>query len=1056
MTCIRIVLLSLIFLACLYPAAGESIQFHHLTVKDGLSQTSVLCVLQDSRGFIWFGTQDGLNRYDGYEFRIYKHDPADQNSLNDNFILFMAEDTSHVLWFGTMNQPGLLDRFDPATETFTHIPRDSVRLSGARFGESKPTYTDPAGVTWAPNKGGGLLRNDRIGGGSKIFRHDASDPASLADDKVYSIAGDHTGTIWIGTRKGLDRFDPRTGGFIHYNHSAKNPRSLSDDFIWPLLVDKSGVLWAGSYIGGLNRYDRETDDFTRFNHDEADPRSLSSDVLYSLCQDASGIIWVGTGDHGADYFNPELSNFSHYFHKPADKNSIVDNNILSMLVDHTGMVWIGTSNGLDKWDRPAGTFTLYKHQAADSRSIADDNVQCICEDRSGTLWFGTLSSGLDRYDRSTGSFTHYKNNPSDPASLSDNRVYALCEDRSGALWVGTYGGGLCRLDVKTGKFKRFVHADSIQGSLGGDGVWSLLEDRNGVVWAGLFGGGLDRYNPGTESFTHFTHSDSLPNSIADNLVITLCEDHSGVLWAGTNNGLSRFDPAQGTFRNFSVKDGLPNVVIVGIAEDDAGNLWISTNKGISRFDAKREHFRNYNYSDGLQGDEFNQAAFAKDARTGELFFGGSNGFSSFHPEKIRENAYIPPVVFSSFVRYNSDDAAGRPIPETGIETKSRITLSYKDNIANFRFAALSFLNAAGNRYAYKLEGYNDNWIQLGTERNATFTNLDAGTYVLRVRGSNSDQQWNQDGAAIKVVVTPPWWKTYWAYSLYGILIVGFLFSARQIELNRREQKAKIRESELRAKAVEAEKRVLQVENERQTKELEDARLLQLSMLPKEIPQVPGYEIAVFMKTATEVGGDYYDFRVAAGGLLNVAFGDATGHGMQAGTIVTLMKGLFISESSGPDIRSFFNHCSRAIKDLRLGRLYMAFTLAQFHGKNVSLSSAGMPPAYLYRKSGGAIEEILLKAVPLGSMKSYPYPVHETTMETGDTLLFLTDGLPEQKNRQEELFDYSRVQESFRELADQAPQQIINELIARGESWMNGIQQDDDITLLVVRKTEVSA
>jgi ligand-binding sensor domain-containing protein/serine phosphatase RsbU (regulator of sigma subunit) len=1031
--------------------AQQEYLFQHLTVKEGLSQGSIMCILQDSRGFMWFGTQDGLNRYDGYEFKVFKHDPTVPTSINGNFILFLAEDTAHALWFGTLENPDVLNRFDLSSESFTQVARDSVNLKGAKIGQSKSSYNDPSGVEWSTNPGGGLLRFDTKTGKRNVYKHIPSDSKSLSDDKVYSVLGDHTGILWISTRGGLDRFDSKSESFIHYRHNENDPHSLTDNYAWPLLEDRSGTLWIGTFTGGLNRYDRTTDSFTHYGHDESNPRSPSSDLIYSLYQDASGMIWIGTGEHGVDHFHPELTNFIHYLHNPKNKNSLSDNNIPAMFVDHSGTVWVGTPNGLNRWDRNTGIFTLYKHEPLNSRSLADDNVQTILEDRSGTLWFGTLSNGLDCFDRATATFKHFKNNPADPNSLSDNRIYALCEDHKGDLWIGTYGGGLCRLDTHTGKVKRYTHSDSLPTSLANQGVISLLEDRQGFLWVGTLTGGLDRFNRETETFTHFSHNDSLPKSISDDIINTLYEDHSGTLWIGTSNGLNRFQSDSSIFHRYREKEGLPNAFINGLEEDDAGNLWMSTNKGISRFDVRQGTFHNYNYNDGLQGDEFNQAACAKDPRTGEMFFGGPNGFNAFYPEKVKDNPYIPPVVFSSFTRYNSDDEEGKPIEEAGIETKSLITLSYKDNVANFKFAALNFYNTFKNRYAYKLEGYSENWIQLGTDRLATFTNLDAGKYLLRVRGSNNNNVWNDNGASLTIIVTPPWWKTTWAYGIYGFLILGFLYSARRIEINRREQKAQIRESELHTKAVEAEKRALQAENDRQTKELDDARNLQLSMLPKEIPKIPGYDISVFMKTATEVGGDYYDFKLNPDGILDVAFGDATGHGMQAGTIVTLMKGLFISDAAKFEIQNFFNHCSRAIKEIKLGRLYMALTLARFHGKNVSLSSAGMPPAYLYRKIDGTIEEILLKAVPLGSMKNFPYSLYETVMETGDTLLFLTDGLPEQKNTVEEMFDYSRIMECFKTTATGSPENIISQLMTEGETWMKGVTQDDDITLLVIKR-----
>jgi ligand-binding sensor domain-containing protein/serine phosphatase RsbU (regulator of sigma subunit) len=1034
--------------------AQQQIVFQHLTEKDGLSQGGVNCILRDSQGFMWLGTQDGLNRFDGYQFRIFKHDPADPKSLTDNWILSLYEDSSHTLWVRSQGTPKMLNRFDRATETFTSVPIDSVDLTKARVNSIKPpAFNEPSGAQWRGEIGTGVTRFDPATGKTISFRHNPSNPRSLIDDRIYSIYGDRTGTIWIGTHEGLDRFDAKTGTFVHYRHDNSNPSSLSDNWVWPILEDRSGMLWFGTYSGGLNRLDRATGRFVRYRHDDSDPRSLSSDQIYSLYQDRSGMIWVGTLDHGVDRFDPELNAFAHYAHDPSNPASLVDNNTLCMYVDRSGKAWVGTRSGVDRFDRTKGTFTHFRHDPSNPKSIGDNQAECILQDRSGVLWIGMVSSGIDRFDPRTGVFTHYRHDPSQPASLADNRVYALSEDPSGAIWVGTYGGGLDRLDPAKGTFTHYTHKDADPTSLGAPGVFALCMDREGVLWVGTFGGGLDRFNRESGTFTHYRRDPAASNSLSNNIIACLYEDRRGTLWVGTAGGLNRFDRATGTFKRFREQDGLPNDVVFGILEDAKGNLWLSTNKGLSQFDPRRETFRNYNYNDGLQGDEFNQNAYAKDPLSGEMYFGGNNGFTAFQPNDVKENSYIPPIAFSSFVRYNTDDKEGKPIEEKGVDTRSTITLSYKDNVASFEFAALSFYNNFKNQYAYKLEGFNDNWIQLGTEHKATFTNLDPGEYTLRVRGSNNDGVWNEQGASLELIVTPPWWRTRWAYGSYALLALGFLYGLRRFDLSRREQKARVRESELRAKAAEAEKRALEAENERQTKELEDARRLQLSMLPKEVPKLPEYDIAVFMKTATEVGGDYYDFSLAHDGALNVALGDATGHGMQAGTIVTLMKGLFVSDASRFDVQAFFDHCSKAIKDIKLGRLFMAFTLVRLKGKCVYLSSAGMPPAFLHRKRDGTIEEILLKGMPLGAMRNFPYTLHETELERGDTLLLLTDGLPEQKNGGGEMFDYERVQTALAESASRTPDEIISHLVKAGESWMGGAAQEDDISLIVVRMKE---
>jgi ligand-binding sensor domain-containing protein/serine phosphatase RsbU (regulator of sigma subunit) len=1041
----------LVFVTVFAARSQETLVFRHLTVSQGLSQGSVVCILQDRQGFMWFGTQDGLNRFDGYGFTVFKHSPSDPASLNDNFVITIAEDSSGRLWVGTLNSPDTLNLFDPHTESFSQVPKDSVDLWRAHVGSAFLVYEDPSGVRWSGSRGGGLTRVDPRSGKTTVFKHDPSDPGSLLDNRVYSVVGDRTGAVWVGTREGLEEFDPRTEKFIHYRHDPKDPRSPSDNWIWPILEDRSGILWFGTFRGGVNRFDRRTRTFTRFRHNDADPKSLGDDQIYSLYQDRSGLIWVGTSN-GVDRFDPEGGPFLHVRRDPRNPASLIDNTVLSLCLDRQRNVWVGTKSGLDRWDRSAGTFTHYRNDPADRGSLAENTVQVILEDTRGDLWIGTQSSGLDRLDRSTGRFIHFRHDAAKSGTLSDNMIYALLEDRAGTIWIGTYGGGLNRFDRPTGTFAAYQHNDSIPSSLGARGVWSLFEDRDGVLWVGTYEGGLDRFEPATGTFTHFRHEPSNPNSLSNGTVVCMYEDRSGNLWVGTRDGLNRFDRKAGTFRRYFEKEGLPNSYILGILEDERANLWISTVKGISRFDPQRQTFRNYDLSDGLQGDEFNSGACARDPRTGEMYFGGTNGFNVFHPDRVKDNPFVPPVVLSGFIRYNTDDAEGKPIVEKGISAKREITLSYKDNVASFEFAALSYHNTFKNRYAYRLEGYGDGWIQLGTDRQATFTNLDGGEYTLQVKGSNNDGIWNDAGTSLRIVVTPPWWKTRWAYTSYALLGFVVLYGLRRFELNRREQKARVRESELRAKAVEAEKRALEAENERQTKELEDARLLQLSMLPREIPRVAGYDIAVHMKTATEVGGDYYDFHVGPDGALDVALGDATRHRVQAGAIVTLMKGLFLSDSSRFEIQPFFNHCSRAIKEIRLSRLFMAFTLVRLKGNFLSLSSAGMPPVYLYRSADGSVEEILLKGMPLGAMKNFPYALHEAELQQGDLLLLLTDGLPEQKNRDEEMFDYARVQQILRDTGACAPEAVVKRLVEAGESWMDGAVQDDDITLMVIKRS----
>jgi ligand-binding sensor domain-containing protein/serine phosphatase RsbU (regulator of sigma subunit) len=985
---------------------------------------------------MWFGTQDGLNRFDGYRFKVFKNNPADTTSLKENFIFSIYEDLSGILYIQVLK-------------------KDSVKLEGARVSTIGASLIEPSGVKWTGGLGSGkgLTRLDTKTGKTTLYVHNSSDPNSLSDNKVYSILRDRSGNLWVATFNGLDKFVEETGKFIHYRNNPNVPNSLSDNSVWPLYEDSQGFLWVGTRYGGLNRFDPKTNSFIHYKNDPNDPTSLNDNFVYSIYEDRSGIIWVGTNLNGINYFNPSTQVFEHYKHDPENKNSLNDDIVYSMLADRNGNYWIGTRNGgLNKFDYNKKTFVHYVNNPSNANSLINNSVQSLLEDKTGTIWIGSNSGngGLDALEPGSGKFAHYRHNPLDPNSLTDNRVFAIAEDGDGNIWIGTYAGGINKLDRKSNKFSHYRSRENDSTSLSSDATWSIAFDKMGDLWVGTFGGGINVLNLKTQTFKYFKNIPGDSTSVADNSITRVFKDSKGNLWIGSTSGLSRYLKSTNSFKNYDETDGLANNTILGIVEDDAGYLWISTNNGLSKFDPDKETFKNYYYEDGLQGNEFNQSAFAKDNKTGRLLFGGNNGFNIFDPEKVVGNNFLPPIVFTNYLRYNTDDEEGKPIFEKGISVRDSILLTYKDNIATLEFAALSYYNSFENRYRYKLEGFNENWIQLGNNHSVTFTNLSPGNYNLRVVGSNNDELWNEKGASLFIEVTPPWWRTNIAYSIYGVIFVSVLLGIRKFENDRREQKALVRETELRMKATEAEKRAIEIESERKTKELEEARDLQLSMLPKELPELPNLEIAAFMRTATEVGGDYYDVIVEENGDLNVAFGDATGHGLQAGTMVTLMKGFFTSDSSKLGIKDFMNHCSKLIKEIKLGRILMSFCHLKIKSNKLYVSSAGLPPIYYYNKKSEVMEEIIMKGMPLGAMANFQYNVHEKEVNSGDVIMLLTDGIPEQMNEDEEMYDYPRVKDQFVRVAEKAPSEIIDHFIKSCDSWMGDAIQADDITIMIIR------
>ncbi len=435
------------------------------------------------------------------------------------------------------------------------------------------------------------------------------------------------------------------------------------------------------------------------------------------------------------------------------------------------------------------------------------------------LWIGTLDGGLNKLDREKEKFTHYQHDPKNPNSLSGKGVISIYEDRSGVLWIGTGSWGLNKFDREKETFTRYQHDPNNPNSLSHNFVWSIYEDRSEMLWIGTAGGGVNKFDREKKKFTHYKNNPNNPNSLNDNTVWSIYEDRSGMLWIGTaGGGLNKFDRAKGRMTHYRENDGLPDDCIYGILEDDHGNLWLSTNNGLSKFNHQTQVFKNYDVGDGLQSKEYNTNAYYKSAVSGEMFFGGINGFNAFHPDSLKDNPDIPPVVITALARYNTDDVAGKPIAEKGIAEASEIELSYKDNILTFEFAALNYRNTFKNQYAYKLEGFNDNWIQLGAKRDVTFTNLDPGEYTLRVKGSNNDGVWNEEGTSLQITITPPWWRTRWAYSIYALLVLAGVFATDRIQrrrlIKREYDRAQMREGKLRAEAAEAKASALQAENER--------------------------------------------------------------------------------------------------------------------------------------------------------------------------------------------------------------------------------------------------
>jgi diguanylate cyclase (GGDEF)-like protein len=841
-------------------ASGRPIRFDRITPDQGLSQNTVMCIFQDSRGFMWFGTEDGLNRYDGAAFTVYRNDPSDPTSLPADFVWDIAEDASGDLWIGT--QGGGLARWERRTDRF-HAFRHNRDDRGISSDNVQAVFVDSGGAIWIGTRDRGLDRFEPATGSFQHYRHVPNDPTTVTTGAVHAIYKDHSGALWVGTEGGLNRLDIKRGVFTRLVHDAADRNSLSDNRVRTIAEDHGGLIWVATFGGGLNCLDPGSMTFVRYANNPSDPASLSHDRVRAVLEDNRGRLWVGTS-RGLNLLDRQRGAFSTYTHDSSNVTSLGDDDVMSLFQDRGGVLWVGTrSGGLSKWNPVTWSFGHYTREQNDPGGLSSNRVSAFSEDAMGRLWVGTFGGGLNILDRSRGTVTHFVHDPARPDSLSDDRVMALLRDVRGEIWVGTLDGGLNRLDPVTGRFKVYRHDPARSRSIGANGIMSLFQDSEGTLWVGTFGGGLNRYVPGADSFVTFQHDPANPNSIGSNRVTCMVEDQAGMMWVGTDGGgLNLFDRRTGTFlrlthvpeqptslssdavislhlepsgrlwvgtmgsgldtleewdrgggkprfAHFTKRDGLPNDWIYAILPDDSGHLWLSTNNGLSRFDPRSRRFKNYTASHGLQANEFNFGAAYRSQR-GELFFGGVNGFNAFFAERLESNAHMPPVVLTSFLKLNKPVRSDVAVPEL-----RDIELSYRDYVVTFEFAALDYAAPESNQYAYKLEGLAPDWIDLGSVHRVTYTNLAPGAYVLRVKAANNDGVWNNEGLSVAMRVVPPPWKTWWAYTLYVLTLGGLAFAVIRVERNklrRKAQYAEMLEEEVKARTREIAERNVQLED----------------------------------------------------------------------------------------------------------------------------------------------------------------------------------------------------------------------------------------------------
>lgn len=826
-------------------AQQDWIKFENITPEMGLSQATVHCILQDSKGFLWFGTEDGLNKYDGYNFKIYRHIEKDSTSISDNFIWSLCEDRDGTIWVGTST--GGLNKYDREKNIFSqykHNPNDPQSLSQ---NDVRTIFEDSFGNLWIGTNNGGLNKFDKATETFTHFLHNPLDENSLSSNSIKDIIDDENGNLWIATNGGgLNKFNQTTGEFSRYTVSSKENSTVNNNFIWSLLRDKNGRIWIGTNGGGLNVLDPSSMRFTYYSEETSTANRIVNNNVTSLYEDQKGLIWIGT-EGGLSIFDPVQKKFTNITHEPSRSGSLSNNIIRVIKEDKSGLIWIGTvGGGVNKYNRARKRFINYQNDPSNKNSLSSNLIRSIYEDTQGMLWIGTLGGGLNRFDKFNNQYTHYKHNNQIDGSISDDRITSIYEDSKRNLWVGTWGGGLNRLpnlgQSSYPKFYYYKQNTSKPYSLPSDTIQAVYEDSFGNLWVGTEAGLGVLVDD--DKFARFKHDVNNPNSLSDDRIQSKCihQDNAQNLWIGTWNGLNRIsslekidltnarnisfevftsdaaseynlsdnrvisiyeDPSStkdvvvlwiGTvagglnkmiitrinnkeeivITHYTERDGLPNNAIYGILGDDKGNLWLSTNNGLSKFDPVEETFRNYNENDGLQSNQFYWGASFK-SRDGQMFFGGVNGITAFYPEQLKDNQHIPEVYIVDMQLFNksltvSEDS---PLTKSILETEE-IELPYDSYVITFEFVALDYTNPENNNYSYMLEGFDKDWIPSGTRRFVTYSGIGAGEYEFKVRGSNNDGVWNMEGTSLKINILPPFWATLWFISLVIIVIAGLV------------------------------------------------------------------------------------------------------------------------------------------------------------------------------------------------------------------------------------------------------------------------------------------
>lgn len=838
----------------LWPAIPK-FRFEHLSTAQGLSHNTVIEILQDKQGFLWIGTLNGLDRYDGYRFTAYQPVSGDTTSLCNNVINALYEDPSGNLWIGTLNG---LNQYDRSRDQFIQFQKNKNNENSLIDNRIRCISGDYTGKLWIGTEGG-LSCFDPVSEKFTNYTPEISDERSLSDYIIHDIFEDSRRQLWIATEGGINRFNRNSQNFTHFPHESQNSvkygigasmcinedkwgniwvgtwgdglqrkelnassfrrvtqnsggrERLDSDIITGLLIDSADRMWICTYDNGLyvmpqiprNPAATGIEDLQHYTYDSADDHGIQSNAIWFIYMDRTGVVWIGNESGGLNKCDTKQSNILHYQSNKMVPNSLTNNQVTSFFEDKNGLVWIGTRfGGLNCYDPGQESFTSYRYSPDQEKGISSDAILSL-EGNDHYLWIGTDGNGLDRLDLKSGEVWHFLNHEENDSSISANNIWSLCLDSRERLWAGTWGGGLARLNEDGLSFTNYpVDQNNIRTNV----VTSIAEDTSGTLWLGTYGKGLVYFDPDKEKMLYFQHDDQKPASIGHNNINTIFVDHQGTLWISTMgagiNYLEEFNPETETavFGKIDKKDGLPDNIIECISEDNEGFFWMGTSHGIARLNPKNSEVRNFSSSDGFGQDVFNHGATLRTG-SGLLYFGGTKGFNVFHPANLSYNSYIPSVAITQFQIFNDPVPPKEPEGklEKSILIADKINLTHRDNVFSFEFAALDFSCPGKNQYAYKMEGFDHDWRTTGADRRfITYTNLPHGKYTFKVIASNNHGQWNKTGASVDIIIAPPFWKTNWMLAIYILLILGAILLIRVAVLIQERNRGRIEMERLKA------------------------------------------------------------------------------------------------------------------------------------------------------------------------------------------------------------------------------------------------------------------